>query len=273
LVFVGAFAAQVATRVRLIAAAPNTFSLDHLGLHVQRFLVDVIGQRRTIVERPAAGLAHAFVFWGFLAFAGYTTVEFLSGLGLIDFTHSIWFNTYRVVLTPFAVAVLFGIVYLLIRRAFVRPVGLGATVSVESIVIGLFITTLMVTFLLTWRLDESSTAAAVNWWVHVSVILAFLALIPASKHFHLLLSPIPVFLTSPERGNLPKLDFDKEQVGLETVKDLGSKIVLDAFTCVECGRCQVNCPAWGAGKELNPKTLILQTQHAVLAGERDRKLG
>jgi Fe-S oxidoreductase len=105
------------------------------------------------------------------------------------------------------------------------------------------------------------------------VILAFLALIPASKHFHLILSPITVFLKSPELGNVPNLDFEKEQVGLETVKDLGGKIVLDAFTCVECGRCQVNCPAWGAGKELNPKAVILQTQDALLSGERDRKLG
>src|SRR5262245_26503673 len=141
LIFVGAFASQVATRVRLIAAAPNTFALDHLGFRVRRFLVDVIAQRRTIVERPAAGLAHAFVFWGFVAFGGYTTVEFLSGLGIIDLTHSAWFETYRAVLTPFAVAVLGGIVFLMIRRAFVRPVGLGTKVSVESIVIGLFITT------------------------------------------------------------------------------------------------------------------------------------
>ena len=87
-----------------------------------------------------------------------------------------------------------------------------------------------------------------------------------------MLSPITVFLKSPELGNVPNLDFEKEQVGLETVKDLGSKIVLDAFTCVECGRCQVNCPAWGAGKELNPKTIILQTQDALLAGARDAKL-
>jgi Fe-S oxidoreductase len=35
----------------------------------------------------------------------------------------------------------------------------------------------------------------------------------------------------------------------------------------------VNCPAWGAGKELNPKKLILQTQEALLAGRRDAKLG
>ena len=150
IVFAGAFGLQVATRVRLIAAAPNTFSLDHLGLRITRFLVDVVGQRRTMVERPAAGLAHAFVFWGFVAFSGYTTVEFLYGLGLIDLTRSAWFAAYRSVLTPFAIAVLAGILYLIIRRAFVRPVGLGPKVSVESMVIGLFITTLMVSFLLSW---------------------------------------------------------------------------------------------------------------------------
>src|SRR5947207_299544 len=135
LVFAGAFAAQVATRLRLIAAAPNTFSLQHPAAHVQRFIIDVALQRRTIRERPVAGLAHAFVFWGFVAFALYTTTEFLRGLGIVDWTETMWFHAYRVVLTPFAIAVLVGIVYLLIRRGFVRPVGLGDHVSMESIVI------------------------------------------------------------------------------------------------------------------------------------------
>src|SRR3954470_2994122 len=271
--FVGAFAAQVAKRVQIIAAAPNTFSVDNLPFRINRFLVDVVLQRRTIRERPIAGLMHAFVFWGFVAFGGYTTVEFLRGLGLVDLTETGWFHAYRVALVPFASAVLLGILYLLVRRAFVRPIALGTKVSVESIVIALFIATLMATFLLAFRLDDGTTAGRINWWVHMMVILAFMALIPASKHFHLVLSPITVFLKSPELGNLPNLDFEKEQVGLETIKDLGSKSVLDAFTCVECGRCQVNCPAWGAGKELNPKTIILQTQEALLAGQRDTKLG
>jgi Fe-S oxidoreductase len=270
--FVGAFAAQVAPRVRLIAAARNTFSLDHPGVRVTRFLVDVIGQRRTIRERPLAGIAHAFVFWGFIAFGLYTAVEFLYGLGIADLRHTAWFGVYRAVLTPFALAVLGGILYLIVRRAFVRPIALGSTVSIESVVIGLFITTLMVTFLLTWRIDEASLAGRVNWWVHAVVILAFLALIPASKHFHLVLSPMTVLLKSPELGNLPNLDFEKEEVGLEVVKDLGSKSVLDAFTCVECGRCMVNCPAWGAGKELNPKAIILRTQDALLEGQRETRL-
>ena len=268
----GIFSSQIASRVRLIAAAPNTFSSDDLGFRVRRFLVDVVAQRRTIRERPVAGLAHAFVFWGFVAFGGYTMVEFLKGLGVFDLTETRAFYFYRLALTPFAVAVLAGIVYLLVRRAFLRPVGLGTHVSFESIVIGLFITALMVTFLLTWRLDEASLVGRINWWTHALVILAFLTLIPASKHLHLVLSPVTVLLKSRELGNLPNLDFEKEEVGLETVKDLGSKSVLDALTCVECGRCQVNCPAWGAGKELNPKAIILQTQDALLTGPRERKL-
>jgi Fe-S oxidoreductase len=271
--FIGAFAAQVATRVRLIAAAPNTFTLDDAAFRLSRWLADVLCQRKTIVERPLAGLMHAFVFWGFVAFALYTSVEFLYGLGIVNLTEHGWFHAYRLALVPFASAVLLGILYLLIRRAFIRPIALGTHVSLESIVIALFIATLMITYLLTFQLAEGTTAGTVNWWAHMLVILAFMALIPASKHFHLVLSPVTVFLKSKELGNLPNLDFEKEQVGLETVKDLGSKMVLDAFTCVECGRCQVNCPAWGAGKALNPKAIILQTQDALLEGQKERKLG
>jgi len=271
-IFIGAFAAQVARRVRLILAAPNTFNVDRIAVRAGRWLGDVLFQRKTILERPIPGIAHALVFWGFIAFAGYTTVEFLKGLGIVDLTATSWFHKYRMALTPFAAAVLAGILVLLVRRAFLRPVALGSHVSAESIVIGLFIATLMITYLLTFRLDETRMAGHLNWWLHMLVILAFMALIPASKHFHLVVSPITVFLKSPELGTVPNLDFEKEQVGLETLKDLGSKTVLDAFTCVECGRCQVNCPAWGAGKELNPKAIILQTQDGLLERPKDTRL-
>src|SRR5262249_6463150 len=156
-------------------------------------------------------------------------VEFLRGLGIVDLTGTRWFHAYRLFIAPFAGGVLVGILFLLVRRAFLRPIALGAHVSIESIVIALFIATLMITYMLTFTLDERTTTGQINWWAHMLVILAFMALIPASKHFHLVVSPITVFLKSPELGNLPNLDFEKEQVGLETIKDLGSKIVLDAF--------------------------------------------
>src|SRR5207249_4389981 len=132
-----------------------------------RFLVDVVAQRKTIGERRIVGLAHAFVFWGFVAFAGYTTVEFLYGLGIADLTAMPWFYTYRIVLTPFAAAVLAGILFLLVRRALFKPIALGPAISMESVLIALFIATLMITFLLGWQLDEHSPAGRVNWWLHV----------------------------------------------------------------------------------------------------------
>jgi Fe-S oxidoreductase len=270
---VAAFAMQIARRVKLVVEAPDTFSLEHVGARAARFFVDVVCQRKTITERPFAGIMHAFVFWGFVAFAGYTATEVAYGLGIADLTASRWFQVYRMALAPFATLVLVGIVSLLLRRVVFRPPGLGRTVSMESVVIAIFIATLMMTFLLTLWQEPGSTAERTTWWIHMLVILAFLALIPVSKHLHLVLSPITVFLKSTELGDVPNLDFEREQVGLETVKDLGSKMVLDAFTCVECGRCQVNCPAWGSGKELNPKEIILQTRDALVAGRKDRKLG
>ena len=167
LAFVGAFAAQVATRVRLIAAAPNTFSLDHLGVRVSAV---PRRRRRCSARRSASGRSPASPTRSCSGASSPSAAtrpsEFLARpRHRRSHRHARWFHAYRVVLTPFAVAVLAGIVYLLIRRAFVRPVALGDDVSVESIVIGLFIATLMVTFLLTWRLDEASPAGRVNWWI------------------------------------------------------------------------------------------------------------
>ncbi len=270
--FVAAFAAQVATRVRLFLRARNNISIEDLGPRTWRFLREVVFQSKVIAEKPAVGVAHALVFWGFMAFAGFSSIQFLKGLGLVDLTSSSWFRLYAAALIPFALGVLGGIVGLVTRRVVVRPEALGKTLSLESVVIGLFIAILMVTFLLDFRLAEG-VAARVNWWVHEVVILAFLALIPGSKHFHLVLSPVTVFLKSPRLATVPNLDFEKEEVGLETLKDVERKQVLDAFTCVECGRCQMNCPAYATGKLLNPKTLILTNEDALLAGKLDAKLG
>jgi Fe-S oxidoreductase len=269
--FLALFAAQVAKRVRLIARAPGRLRVLDVPGSVVRFVREVVFQSKVIAERPVVGFAHALVFWGFVAFAGYTGTEFLAGLGIVHLTHTAAFRFYSHALVPFAVAVLSGILVLLVRRVVFRPEALGR-LSGESVLIGGFIATLMITFLLDFRLPEGGVGAQVNWWVHALVILFFLVLIPGSKHFHLLLSPVAIFLESPVLGDVRNLDFEKEEVGLEAVKDLEQKHVLDAFTCVECGRCQMNCPAYRTGKLLNPKKLILDNEDALLAGKLDAKL-
>ena len=91
----GAFGAQIWKRTRLIFAAPARAPLGPLGPRVGRFVLDVLLQRQTIKERPLAGVAHALVFWGFLAFAGYTIVEFLWGLGIADAAHAHFADAFR----------------------------------------------------------------------------------------------------------------------------------------------------------------------------------
>jgi len=265
------FTAQMATRVRLFGRAKNNIRLTGLAGRLRRVLLEVICQTKVIAEKPPVGVGHAMVFWGFVAFAGYTGVQFLKGLGIADFTGRRWFHLYSLLVVPFALAVLIGMSGLLVRRALVRPEALGRPVSRESLLIGGFIITLMVTFLLDFRLGDPLWSR-VNWWVHALVILVFLDLIPGSKHLHLLLSPLTVFLESPGLGTVRSLDFEREEVGLETVEDTERKQVLDAFTCVECGRCQMNCPAYATGKPLNPKKLILQNEDGLLAGKLDVRL-
>jgi Fe-S oxidoreductase len=268
---VGWFAKQMADRVRLIRAARNNFDGADLSVRVRRFLREVVFQSKVIKAKPWVGVAHLGVFWGFCAFGLYTLVETLRGLGVTAPSETRVFLLYKLLLVPFSLAVLVGILFLLIRRGIQRPAALGATLSKESILIGFFIATLMATFLLELRLGQGPAERA-NWWIHMGVIYAFLALIPNSKHLHLVLSPATVFLKSPVLGTVLDLDFEKEEVGLETVKDLPSKQVLDAFTCVECGRCQENCPAHATGKLLNPKRIILQNEDALLAGTMEMKL-
>lgn len=269
---VGAFVVQMATRWRAVAMAPGAFAVDRLPVRVGRVVRDVVLQRRVIRGKPWVGVAHAAVFWGFVAFGGYTLAETLHGLGLVDLTGTAAFRAYTWALVPFCLAVLVGIVLLLIRRGVLRPRALGPTVSKESLLVGALIAVLMITFLLDVWLPDPSALRGPNWWLHMVVVYAFLALIPNSKHLHLVLSPATIFLKAPRLGTVPPLDFEQEQVGLETVADLPKKAVLDAFTCVECGRCQENCPAFATGKTLNPKTLVLQNEAALLAGSREAAL-
>jgi Fe-S oxidoreductase len=233
------------------------FHLDHVGRRVWDFFTEVICQAKVIKQRPLPGLAHAFVFWGFCAFALVTLNHAAVGLGIGFLDPAGFFGRfYFYFAAAFAIACAVGIFGLFVRRFFARPRWLGRKVSYESGVIAGLIFLLMVTYLAAFFTTNGTMAAHVLWWVHTLTLLAFLPIIPHTKHLHLVLSPGTIFLSRGGFSKIPPLEGD-EDFGLVAGKDLTQLVSLQAYSCVECGRCSEHCPATNTGKELNPKEIIL----------------
>jgi Fe-S oxidoreductase len=240
----------------LKARRDSDFQLGSIGKRVWKFFWEVICQAKVIRERPLPGLAHAFVFWGFCAFALVTLNHIASGFGVsfLD-KHSILGGIYFWLAFAFASCCAVSIAYLAFRRFVIRPKWLGP-ISYESGLIAFFIFVLMITYMPGWWIAENSGAGQALWWTHTLVLLAFLPLIPHTKHLHLVLSPLTIFLERDGFSQIPPLVGD-EDFGLVTGKDITQIAALQAYSCVECGRCTEHCPANNTGKELNPKLIAL----------------
>lgn len=229
------------------------FELAPISRRTVKFVSEVLFQSKVIQQRPLPGLAHAFVFWGFLAFALITLNHFANGINLGFLSPASWFGRlYFGFVALFAIAVAISITGLFVRRFLIRPRWLGQKVSAESGFIALLILTLMLTYLAALCMEDSKWI----WWIHTLALLIFLPLIPHTKHLHLVLSPLTVFLTRGEFSHIPPLAGD-EDFGLDTGKDLTKLTALQAYSCVECGRCTEHCPAYNTGKVLNPKEIAL----------------
>ncbi len=124
------------------------------------------------------------------------------------------------------------------------------------------------------------TSAAIvgqaSFWIHCATILFFLNLLPLSKHFHVITVLFNVFFSRLGAPGVldPITDMEeRETFGVNLIEQYTWKQLLDVYSCTECGRCTLTCPAWNTGKPLAPKILIkdiLENLHAHetrLAGE------
>ncbi|HEY2650902.1 MAG TPA: (Fe-S)-binding protein [Solirubrobacteraceae bacterium] len=260
----------------------------------------VLGQRK-LLQRLGPGLAHAFIFWGFLVLLPTILIAII---GVVDrratlpwLGHQGW---YLLLDDIFAVLVLGGVVGAWWIRKIQRPRRFeGSHLAEADVILGL-IATIVVSLLLwhatrialglnEWPASWSPVSNALSHlfgrnqatrvlervfvWIHVLTILAFLAYLPRSKHLHILSAAANVWFgrTGPG-GRLEPLRFDDPQVpenelrfGSGTISDLNFKEVLDTFSCTECGRCQDACPAFATGKILSPKLVIMGLRDQLLA--------
>ena len=287
----GAFAYRTWKLYRYLRLGWNADRTLHLGRRVKDELVISLLQGK-LLKRPywIRGLAHAFIFWGFIVIT-LGTVDLLAtgvfGIRLPGAESGLFVWSVDL----FAALVLLSIALAFARRAFFKPPRMHVALD-GYIILGL-IATLMVSLLV---FENAGLAAgylaahqatpplaqllrfpypaglaagvfAAAWWVHVVTVLAFAAYLPQSKHLHIVTTLPNVFFRSDRpRGALRFVEKIEEQehFGAATLRDLSWKQHLDGYTCTECGRCSDNCPALATGKALDPQKIVLDLRNLLL---------
>ena len=213
-------------------------------------------QAKVIRGKPVVGLAHAFVFWSAWVFAAVSADHLLQGFGIKLLRRE---NQYGVFYHWFAF-LLAGcgtifITALAVRRCLVRPRWLEP-LSRQSWVVAPLILALLSSYMASWWMTGDSANGGILWWTYTALLLIFLTTIPYGKQWHLLLSPFALLLKSEGFSRIPPLN-EAADAGLVSGKDLTRTVALQAYSCVECGRCTEHCPATSTGEELNPKLIAL----------------
>lgn len=99
------------------------------------------------------------------------------------------------------------------------------------------------------------------WSFHLLLALVFIASIPFTKAFHIISSPISIYLgkLSPSGGLIAT-----GESGVEKIRDFTWRQLLQMDACTWCGRCQDSCPAYVNGFPLSPKNLVLKLDAQLL---------
>lgn len=105
------------------------------------------------------------------------------------------------------------------------------------------------------------------WLVHVLIVYTLLLCFALTKLRHFLFAPLNLFFRNlGPRGRLkPIKDFETaETFGVSRVEQYSWKQLLDMASCLECGRCTINCPTVNTDKALNPKYLVIEQREHLL---------
>ena len=266
--------------------------------------VFVFGQKR-LLNDIGPGLAHAFIFWGFLVLL-VTTGNYLTN-GLVEAILAwplggVLWNVAVFFANLFIGLILGALAYAAWRRVVTRPARLALSRDafiILGLIFGIVLTELFGdAFRYVALSDDPSRSVAilagplssaltgigpaagaagygVMGWAHILLVLGFGAYLPYSKHLHILSSEPNVYFRNLEpRGALRSMDLealggDGEEVtfGAKGLKDLTWRHLLDGLSCTECGRCMEFCPASMTGKTLSPKHFMEGLRDQIVLAE------
>jgi Fe-S oxidoreductase len=298
-----AFALPVLRRLRLVLAGRPSNRFDKPWRRVISALTKVVFQRCTLKnERILTGFMHVFIFYGALSFdtmtVNHTLEGFVPDFFLFGSTRPGLAFSFFIDLAAFLVLV--GVIYFAVRRFIIRPKAYATTPADSAVIYAaLALVTLSYVYFeafavahhpqtarwaflgraLAGLVTSSGLSAAavamhfkIGWWIHILLVYGFIVYVPHSKYFHMFTGPLNVLFDAPgSSARIRPLDIEHSEVfGLEKATDLTWKDSLDAFACMECGRCQDACPAFASDKPLSPKMILFNLERHLL--DQDKKI-
>lgn len=279
----------------LLGRKDNRF--DKPWSRLKKVLTVGIAQTK-ILREPAAGLMHAFIFWGFLTLLTAVIEAFIQGF-YSGFSLNILGKLAKIIYASqdlFGILVILSIIYALYRRYVKRPARLmgDGNTNADATLILMLIFGVMITmfgvssakiilnpsaeayykyhFISSFIAPVYSVSSAgifytVFWWLHIIIILCFMNYLPYSKHFHIITSLPNVYLSKlgPQTLDAEEINFEKEDVflGAGDAEQLTWKSIFDGYTCTECGRCTASCPANITGKPLSPRKIVMNIRDRI----------
>lgn len=281
---------------------------EYLGSWASRFssMFEWGLMQRGVIREKTAALAHSLIYIGFVALFFATTMVFIDHDLGIEIYNGKFYLAVTILSDVLGFAALLGTALIAKTRYLDKPDRLhNAPADVMALVVlavlliqgfvleGLRIHVThdpwaayspigLITAKFFWFLSPAAARDihAFFWWFHAISVFAVIALLPYTKAFHIIASPLNLFFKDSNRekgelknpGDIATL-IDKGEdfnIGTASIKDYSWKALMDLSACTSCGRCQAVCPAYITDKPLSPKWLILDTRnHALLLNAKN----
>lgn len=263
-----------------------TFNKDAFSI----LLKDIAFGAKIIKGDIIAGVMHLMIFWGFIILFIGTTILAIHE-HLIKFIEGKFYIVFSFAMETGGLLLFLGLLFAFFRRYVQRIERLQNHTEDLLVLLTLLLVVCSGFFLEALRIaqgphdwerwsyvgwflkDLTSKEFALafypyTWWIHASLSLIFLTLIPLTKLFHILAGPVSIYLQNLPRERVTEQteiaeeleSEEKAMVSEETEEirrpylSISRLLFLDA--CMRCGRCVEACPSSGVGEDYAPRDFV-----------------
>ena len=271
--------------VSLLRKGKQTIPFDQLSKRLSVTVRNIFLHERIFYER-AAGVAHFAIFSGFgLLILGTIVVMVDIDLGWHIMRGQLYLYFQSLVLDLAGIVLTCGLTFFMAKRYFLKPGRLSKTTQdwlIPAWLLAIIISGYMLEGLRIYLTSDPWASWSpigqlfsrlfselrvgteigrwihrVLWWGHLMICFGLIGYLPFNKLRHTLMAPVVIFTTNLEpAGKLSDVNFESTNLGLQYVTDFTWREKAEAFACLDCGRCEMECPAHTTGKKLSPRSMI-----------------